>query len=370
MKSYRTVSRAAWTGPLLSALLCLCLLPTIALADLRLASWNIQHLGWDNNKHYPALALIASHFDFLAIQEVMNAQGIYTLRDTLAHATREPWEVLYSEPMGRSSYREKYAFLWRQRAVEYIGGALIYLDDADRFAREPFSAVFRSRGTGQEFLAANVHITHGQRIAERAAEVRALRRYWDWLAEVQPEYEQLRLLFGDFNLPPWSEYWAMMLEVAEPLITEGATTLSTHDRRYANLYDNVWVPRDHVLPLGETGILQFPILLTELTGDYWDHRKARDRISDHAPVYVLFQGNSLHDPAVSALSVQPTAPCIDINDASLNELTRLPHIGKTRAKEIKAGRPWSEVDELSRIKGIGEIRLRDIQSLEDACVTR
>ena len=367
MKSTTPVFCFARTAATLVALLWL--LPVVALADLRLASWNIQHLGWDNNKHYPGLALIASHFDFLAIQEVMNAAGIYALRDTLEQATKQPWEVLYSEALGPSTYREKYAFLWRENAVEYAGGALTYLDDANRFAREPFSAVFRSRGTGQEFLAANVHITYGRGMAARVAEVGALRRYWDWLAEVQPEHQRLRVLFGDFNLPPQHDDWAMMREVAEPLITEGATTLSTRDRRYANLYDNVWVPRQHDLPLGETGILPFPIVLTKTTGEYWDHEKARDRISDHAPVYVLFEGHTLHNPAVPAmLSVEHAAVCIDLNRASLKDLTGLPHIGEKRALEVNAGRPWDSVNELTRIRGIGEARLGEIQETGKACV--
>ncbi|WP_042835238.1 endonuclease/exonuclease/phosphatase family protein [Thioalkalivibrio sp. ALE16] len=358
----------AWKAIGLSLLVGCLWLPTAAMADLRLASWNIQNLGWNTGKDYGALARIAAHFDFVAIQEAMNAEGVYRLRDTLTESTGEPWEVLYSDAMGRSSYREKYAFLWRENAVEYTGGALTYIDDADRFAREPFSAAFRSRGTGQEFLAANVHITYGQRVADRVAEVEALRRYWDWLADVQPEHARLRILFGDFNLQPHHDGWATLREVAKPLITEGATTLSTHDRRYANLYDNLWVPRQHDLPLGEAGILPFPVVLTEATGGYWDHEKARDRVSDHAPVYVLFEGNTLHAPE-GAEWAEPASPaCIDLNQASIRSLTALPHIGEARAQAIHAGRPWSAVHELDQIRGIGGGRLADIQETGQACV--
>lgn len=344
-------------------------IPGAVLADLRLASWNIQHLGWQNEKDYGALARIAAHFDFVAIQEAMKADGVYRLRDTLEASTDEPWEVLYSDAMGRSTYREKYAFLWRENAVEYVGGALTYIDESDRFAREPFSAVFRSRGTGQAFLAANVHITYGDRLADRVAEIEALRRYWDWLADVQPEYARQRILFGDFNLQPHHDGWASMRAVARPLITEGATTLSTHDRRYANLYDNLWVPRRQDLPLGDAGILPFPVVLTEGTGEEWNHEKARDRVSDHAPVYVLFEGNRLHNPdGVDWAEGAAEPACINLNDASIRELTALPHIGAVRARGIHAGRPWNAVRDLDRVRGIGGGRLQDIKDSGQACV--
>ncbi|ADC73152.1 Endonuclease/exonuclease/phosphatase (plasmid) [Thioalkalivibrio sp. K90mix] len=349
------------------AILLIVLLPSAALADLRLASWNIQHLGWNVGKDYPAVARIAAQFDFLAIQEVMNAEGIYRLRDTLEDATGAEWSVLYSDALGRNTYREKYAFLWREAAVEYVGGALTYIDEADRFAREPFSAVFRSRGTDQHFLAATVHITYGDRVADRVEEIEALRRYWDWLADVMPEYAGERILFGDFNLPPHHDGWASMRAVAEPLVTEGATTLSTHDRRYANLYDNLWVPKDHTLPLGDAGILPFPVVLSEVTGVYWDHEKARDRVSDHAPVYVLFEGNTLHDAVVAEIADQE-AGCIDLNRASVSELTALPHIGEARAEAIKDGRPWNAVRDLKEIRGIGAGRLEEIKARGEACI--
>ncbi|WP_019025382.1 MULTISPECIES: helix-hairpin-helix domain-containing protein [unclassified Thioalkalivibrio] len=349
-------------------ILVLVALPSIAMADLRLASWNIQNLGWANQKDYSALALIASQFDFIAVQEVMTAEGIYRLRDTLEQATDAEWGVLYSDALGRSTYREKYAFIWREDSAEYVGGALTYIDDSDRFAREPFSAVFRSRGTGQHFLAANVHITYGNRVADRVAEVEALRHYWDWLAQVMPEYERERILFGDFNLQPHHDGWSAMRAVAEPLITEGATTLSTHDRRYANLYDHIWVPLDHTLPLGDAGILQFPVILSEVTGVYWDHEKARSHVSDHAPVYVLFEGSELRNPVVARLVEQAGARCVDLNKASVADLTTLPHIGEARAAEIESGRPWASVADLNRVRGIGAGRLQDIKESGQACV--
>lgn len=60
--------------------------------------------------------------------------------------------------------------------------------------------------------------------------------------------------------------------------------------------------------------------------------------------------------------------CIDINHASLEELTEIIHIGEIRAQELIDLRPFSSVDELSRINGIGASRLADIKAENKACV--
>lgn len=52
---------------------------------------------------------------------------------------------------------------------------------------------------------------------------------------------------------------------------------------------------------------------------------------------------------------------IDINTAPLEELVKIVHIGKLRALELISLRPFSSLDELTKIKGIGASRLKDIK---------
>ncbi|MFN7250078.1 MAG: MBL fold metallo-hydrolase [Anaerobacillus sp.] len=63
-----------------------------------------------------------------------------------------------------------------------------------------------------------------------------------------------------------------------------------------------------------------------------------------------------------------TSSCLDINNASIEELLKITHIGKERAEQLINLRPFKSIDELSRINGIGEGRLKDIKAEGLACV--
>lgn len=79
------------------------LIPRIAHGQEYIASWNIQNLGWNNNKDYAALGVIGAHFDFIAVQEVMNEQGITRLRHALEAETDSSWLDTCSHLVGRGS---------------------------------------------------------------------------------------------------------------------------------------------------------------------------------------------------------------------------------------------------------------------------
>ena len=60
--------------------------------------------------------------------------------------------------------------------------------------------------------------------------------------------------------------------------------------------------------------------------------------------------------------------CVDINTASTRQLDRIVHIGPVRAEEIVQRRPFGSVRELTRVNGIAQKRLRDIEEQGLACV--
>ncbi len=60
-------------------------------------------------------------------------------------------------------------------------------------------------------------------------------------------------------------------------------------------------------------------------------------------------------------SPPPKSATVDINSAPLKELVRIVHIGETRAQQLISLRPFYSLEDLERIKGIGEKSVGDIK---------
>ena len=329
--------------------------PGLVQADALIGSWNIKHLGWNNDKAFAQVAHVANHFDLLAIQELMDTAALARLEREVEALSGEAWSSMASRELGHSSYTEHYAFLWRESEVAYADSAVVFLDHGDVFSREPYSARFRDVEAGEVITVGTVHVLYGDSVGDRLPEIAALADYWQWLEEIAAGTP--RLLMGDFNLAPDHAGWAPLRALgAEPAITDGRSTLATTAGEYANLYDNLWFDTAR-LAVSDRGILSFPDLL-EMT-----HMEARDQVSDHAPVYVGINGARFAPVAAKAATTTSDASeCIDLNTASVAQLDELPHVGPARAADIVDGRPWASVGELVAVDGIGSGRLAAIRS--------
>jgi hypothetical protein len=111
---------------------------TEAQAETRIASWNIKRLS-EGSSDYQKIAQVISHFHLVAIQEVMEEGALMSLVRELQRQTGEEWGVMASHAIGRGSYKEHYAFIWRKSQVSFVDSAVVYLDDRDVFARETTS---------------------------------------------------------------------------------------------------------------------------------------------------------------------------------------------------------------------------------------
>jgi len=60
--------------------------------------------------------------------------------------------------------------------------------------------------------------------------------------------------------------------------------------------------------------------------------------------------------------------CVDINEASLDEVQAIIHIGPARAKDLIDQRSYETIDEMTKIPGIGPARIDDIKNEGMACV--
>lgn len=331
---------------------------------LRIGSWNLLHAGWDVEKNYAAVAAVVQQFDLVAVQELMDPAALSRLERTLEARTGVEWAYIASEAEGRTSYKEHYGFIWRTAKVAYAGDGVSYIDDRDKFAREPFSALFKRKATGQTIALATVHIRYGDSHADRRPEIRALGRYWRWFM-ANYRHADLHVLMGDMNMEPDDPSWDVLDRSARLLITHGASTLSTTPGRYASLYDQIivsdsWTPQ---VPVA-VGIFTYP---QAYDWGWW----VRDHVSDHLPVFLVLGADHLDlqpFPPVPDSATATRHNCIQLNAASAERLDALPHVGPARAADIIAGRPWPSVNALVAIDGLGDARVADIKASGLPCM--
>lgn len=262
-----------------------CLSSALQAAPFIAASWNAKHLGWaDEKRDWAATAKVIRGMHFVAIQEVHNKASVARLVAELEADTGQDWSYVVSgEPVGSRRYKEFYAFVWREDVIDHEGGDVTYLDRESKFIREPFAALFRTDDHDFRFLAANIHAIYGDSVKERRAEARELDDYVRFLQTTVLEQTHVDagrpiMLFGDFNLPPTDEAMTELDALLNPVVTKGASTLSSRNGRYANLYDQIWITA--TVPVTHAGIYKFPLALKV------SHEYARAHISDHAPLYI------------------------------------------------------------------------------------
>ncbi len=58
-------------------------------ADITIGSWNLKHLGWNNDKSLGNVAAIAQGADLWALQEVMDAAAVTEIEQQLEQQTGE-----------------------------------------------------------------------------------------------------------------------------------------------------------------------------------------------------------------------------------------------------------------------------------------
>lgn len=81
------------------------------------------------------------------------------------------------------------------------------------------------------------------------------------------------------------------------------------------------------------------------------------RITEQVPV------TSEVENAATVISGNTNNQKVNLNQASLSQLMDLPGIGQSYASRIIEGRPYSSVDDLARVKGIGVKTVEKLRSL-------
>jgi len=95
-------------------------------------------------------------YDLILIQEIRDVSE--SAPNDLLNMLRsdgQPYEMALSERLGRTSYKEQYAYFYRTDKLQVLQTHQ-YADPGDRFEREPYSALFRAVD-GTEFAVIGIH---------------------------------------------------------------------------------------------------------------------------------------------------------------------------------------------------------------------
>lgn len=260
--------------------------------SLRFGAWNLRKFGFEAQKDQAAIAaIIAAHFDLIALLEVVAAPDERALND-LTQALLPEFALARTEsarPSPASIHSEYYVIAYRRAKVapcaelaqlSFFPDGAGSDDSATRglFLREPAFACFRAgdRARGSDFLLAAYHAEWGDGAAGNiAAEVQHVDSVFAAMQRALPGEQQLYMI-GDFNLGS-SELQA--LTSARDRTSGSGSTLDADGAISAHLYD-------HLLALGapaNAALLEDARVL-DVRGEAFDPETFRARISDHLPI--------------------------------------------------------------------------------------
>ncbi len=134
--------------------------------ELKIGSFNVKNFGTtkaSNPYVMRRLARVLARYDIAFLQELRNKDqmAIFALKEALETYTGKRYSIIISQPLGRSTYKEQYAYLFNPSKVS-LEDYYTYEDGEepiyDSFSREPFIAQFKDRATKTKFTTIGVHI--------------------------------------------------------------------------------------------------------------------------------------------------------------------------------------------------------------------
>lgn len=234
--------------------LCVCVAVLHVCGGLLLGAFNIKTFGdkkASNGTLMDIISKIVHRYDIILIQEVRDSD-LSATNKLMAHVNSGESAFTYknivSEPLGRSSYKERYLFLYREETVSVVNSYLF--DDGcepcgdDTFIREPFVVLFASNAAQEAFALIPQHTSPSFALQE----VDAL---YDVVTDVRQRWNTDNIvLLGDFNSDcnyvtgsEWNQIRLYTDKSFHWLITDEAdTTVSSTDCAYDRI-----VVTDHAM---------------------------------------------------------------------------------------------------------------------------
>jgi endonuclease/exonuclease/phosphatase family metal-dependent hydrolase len=270
-------------GVRLAALLNAAFAPPVEAAAPQLVDvmwWNIRDfsLASRDDAEIAQIAQCVAGMELLVVGELNDPAALERLAEVLG----ADWSSLSAPKVGRSpSSREHYGFAWKSTAIQLVGGGSPLPDPDDLIDREPAWASFRTIDGKLDFTMLCVHVTWGERVAERQAEIRSLPGMWTATAGLAQGDKDL-ILVGDFNRNVGDVSFDELLSIpgmVNATANLGAPTVVTGTSTYDQVFlvpsaghTTEWAGRTHTIAFDE-----------EMFGG--DDTAAKLAVSDHRPVW-------------------------------------------------------------------------------------
>lgn len=283
---------------------------------IRIATFNIQRFGEKKSANAEVmnhLARIIANFDLVAIQEVQSPQAMPVPR-LVERINRGGgrYEASLSEPIGHTTYREQYAFVWDAARIRMLPDSAYVVRDNPppnhRLHRPPMVASFEARiqpVAGRQpfrFTVINAHtdpenVTTSSTLNELDVLDDVFLRVRDY------EYQTRRimnvLLLGDLNVG--SNNLGQLGQLPGLISVVGNTPTNTAGTK---TYDHILLDRN--ITTEYTGVFG----VVDYQQDYGLTAEQAKLVSDHRPVWAEFSayempplsaaaaGNAAHGTAV------------------------------------------------------------------------
>ena len=258
--------------------------------SILIATFNIQVLGRSkmSKPGIPErLAQIIRQFDVVAIQEVRdNTNSTIPLLMQYINAaspqnpTGARYDYLISRPLGRTSSKEQYVYIYNTQTIIGSPEATYIVDDTEKdyLHREPFVARFVTRIPVQyhpfTFTLVNLHTDPDEVAQEIPVMHTVLKAIRDF--EYQTAREDDVLLLGDLNVAP--KDFGELGRMPDIFWVANEPTNTARSKIYDNIIFDSRLTNEYT---GRTGVLQ----LNQLLGITREEELA---LSDHLPVWAEF----------------------------------------------------------------------------------
>jgi len=258
---------------------------------LRVISWNTLHAGWSGQTNWPAYASqmwqaygpsssSPNGFDVAFLQEVMYADSAAQIASALTAVSGYAWSHSTTGAIGRSSYKERYAVVYRTDRVQILS-AYVWSDVGDKFEREPQIVKLRHIQTGEDYTFINWHAIFGT-TAERSAEVNAIKTVFQTVQN-SDNTDQDVLLLGDHNFSATAGDWNNLKSLGVSYRVNELTSLNANCA-YASAYDHFWLQSQYTTEYSNSGRDYIANLCQFYNG-----------VSDHAPIWLRLYSNTNTD---------------------------------------------------------------------------